>query len=86
MESTQRREQQSTSMRVVEEVAAATGVDPVDLDEPLSNVVDPDALDALFSDRRPSDGTVRGYTSFVYHGCRVTVDADGSVSATVLAE
>jgi hypothetical protein len=73
-------------MRVVEEVAAATGVDPVDLDEPLSDVVDPDALDALFSGRHPEDGTAGGYTSFVYHGCRVTVDADGFVSVTVLAE
>lgn len=73
-------------MLVVEEVAAATGVDPTDLDEPLSDVVDPDALDALFSGRQSAGGTVRGYTSFVYHGCRVTVDADGSVSVTVLAE
>lgn len=40
----------SLSEKVVEEVAAAENVEPEDLDVPLFDVIDPDALDQLFGD------------------------------------
>ncbi|WP_135820177.1 HalOD1 output domain-containing protein [Halostella litorea] len=67
------------SERVVESVAEAEGVDPVDLTPPLNDVVDLDALDALFA---PVGGVPRavGRVEFRYDGYVVVVEADGSVT------
>jgi hypothetical protein len=71
----------SVSRAVVEQVAAAEGIDPVDITVPLFEVIDPDALDSLFSsDGQPLPGD--GKVTFGYHGYRVTVSSDGSVSIT----
>lgn len=61
------------SAAVVRAVSAVEGRDPGSL-RPLADVVDPAALDSLFDPR--SDGTPRtgGRLSFVFSGCRVTVD------------
>lgn len=62
---------------VVEAVARAEGVDPLDLPVPLYDAIDPDALDALF---QSGDAGVDGYIEFVYYGYEVTVTADGGVA------
>lgn len=64
---------ESVSMAVVYAVSAVEGREPRSL-EPLADVLDPDALDALFAPL--ADGTLRpgGRVSFVYSECRVTVD------------
>lgn len=59
---------------VVEEIARANAVDPVDLD-PLSGVVDLDALDELL---RRSASEVR--IEFEYERHTVTVRGDGRVT------
>ncbi len=61
------------SMAVVRAVSAVEGREPESL-PPLENVVDTDALDALF-DPRP-DGKARsgGKLSFVYSESHLTVD------------
>ena len=62
-----------TSIMVVETVAEAEGVDPVALEPPLYDVIDTDALDALF---RRSDGTrsdTIGTLEFTYRGHTVVV-------------
>lgn len=66
-------DEELTSDAVVRAVSAVQGQDPCSID-PLTGVIEPDALDTLFSDRY--DGTPRtgGRLSFVYGGCRVTVD------------
>lgn len=66
------------SVAVVEAVAAATGYDPYDV-PPLYEVVDPDALDDLFSPKH--DGTPRraGRVTFPLAGCNVTVTGHGEV-------
>lgn len=65
----------SLSTRVVTEVAAAKGVSPIDMQPPLYDTIDPDALDSLF------DGTTRtGTISFSYLGFDVTVESTGDVS------
>jgi len=59
---------QSTTMRVLEEVAAAKGVDPVSLDPPLASVIDPDALEVLAA----ADASVA--IEFSYADCGVVVN------------
>lgn len=64
---------ESLSVAVCLSVAEAEGVDPVELDLPLSDVIDPDALDRLFLEES-------GQVSFEYHDYEVTVSGDGSVT------
>ena len=73
-------EEGTVSEEVVSAVAEATGNDPLDL-EPLYEVIDPDALDALY--RRDGLGLPRSpnRVEFTYAGCEVVVDWDGSVTA-----
>lgn len=61
------------SMAVVRAVSAVEGRDPLSLPL-LTNVLSPDALNALFGPRE--DGTARtsGQLSFVYSNCRLTID------------
>lgn len=66
---------------VADEVAAATGTPPTDLDPPLYEVVDPDAIERLF--RGPADGADARLV-FTYAGCRVVVEGTGAVTATPL--
>jgi hypothetical protein len=65
------------SARVVQLVAEREAVDATRLDPPLNDVIDPDALDALFADT-----TVRGSIRFEYCGYTVHVDSDGTVELT----
>lgn len=65
------------SQAVVEAVARAEDEDALDLEVPLYDAIDPDALDALF---QTGDASVDGYIEFVYYGYEVTVAADGRVS------
>lgn len=74
-------ETREPSRAVVEVVADAEGVDPLEL-PPLYEAIDPDALDALFrpsacrTDVPPTSGEVR----FGYHGHEVHITAAGRVS------
>lgn len=74
----------SVSEEVILAVAAATDVDPLDLD-PLSEVIDPDALDALYE--RDEFGRSRSpeHVEFTYDGRRVVVGEDGSVTVSELS-
>ncbi|WP_225741159.1 HalOD1 output domain-containing protein [Halorussus halophilus] len=60
---------------VVETVAAAEGVDTIDL-PPLYEWIDPDALDEFVADEADDPRRVR----FDYAGYEVTVEGDGAVS------
>lgn len=73
---------ESISTKVVAAVAEANGVDPIELDEPLYEVVDPDALDALFRSRADGSRLPYGRVTFSMAGCEVVVDSEGHVVAT----
>lgn len=66
------REHETVTERVVQTVAAASNVGPLDL-PPLYGAIDPDALEALV------EQMAEGEVVFAYGGCEVTVDADGAV-------
>lgn len=73
-------ETEQISRAVVETVAEADSVDPIDL-TPLYTAIDPDALEALFRPRLGSAGdAVSGEIRFSYHGYEVRVTAAGEVS------
>ena len=61
--------------QIVDVVAEAEGVEPVTLDPPLAEVVDPDALETLVEDSTASDLEVR----FAYRGHDIVVDNSGRV-------
>ena len=63
---------------VVETVAEATGTSPLDLPQ-LHSVVDPDALDSLFSGRPLGPTHGDGTVTFEFAGCIVSVNSHGTV-------
>jgi hypothetical protein len=73
MESNDSEETPLASETVLSEVAQQEDVQPEDLNPPLFEVVDPDALDGLFKGDT-------GRVSFEYHGYSVTVDHSANVS------
>ena len=72
----------SLSQAIVEAVAEREGVDVTDVEpptyEPLYTVVDPEALDQLFSPTLGADRCL-GSVTLQYAGYVVTVDSDGAV-------
>ena len=74
----------SPSLRVVQQVAASKGIEPADLDPPLHEILDPDALDTLIRSMARQPNPADGAVEFVYRDCRVRVDSAGGVDVTVL--
>ena len=72
--------QLSTSVRIVSEVAKREGVHERKLHPPLFEVIDPDALDALFPNEPSTENMVS--VSFDYAGYRITIDSDQTVTVT----
>lgn len=71
----------TVSDEVVSAVAAEKEVDPLALD-PLYQVIDPDAIDALYGLGSVGQGSSSVRVEFTYCGCDVVVDADGSVTVS----
>lgn len=65
------------STRVLEAVAEANGTSPIELSPPLYEVIDPDALNALFRSGRRSESDLE--VTFEYQGLEVTVADDGCI-------
>jgi len=64
---------ETVSTAVVRAVGAVEGRNPQSL-RPLTNVLDTEALDALFACRGDGAARIGGRLSFVYSACRLTVD------------
>lgn len=64
---------ESVSTAVIRAVSAVEGREPFSI-PPLTHVLDPDALDALFDSRPNGDPRIGGRLEFVYCNCRITVD------------
>lgn len=65
------------STSIVLAVSAALDTDPLDLEPQLYDVLDPDALDSLFS--AESSGSEPRRVSFSIAECNVTVKSDGQI-------
>lgn len=68
-------------MTGLESVADAKGVDPLDLSPPLTEVINPSALDELFWNTHAT-----GRVVFEYSGYEVTVHSDGTVDVHPLPD
>ena len=68
-------QENSVCQTVIEAIADAEGADPTELNPPLYEAIDPDALENLFD-----DGRMIGKIIFNYHGYEVSVFPDGYVS------
>ncbi|WP_254861978.1 HalOD1 output domain-containing protein [Halovivax gelatinilyticus] len=65
----------SVTQTVVESVAEAEGIDPLELSPPLYDVVDTEALETLFADKKGLGKIIFNYKTF-----EVSVFSDGYVS------
>lgn len=65
---------------VVEAVAEAADESPLDLQPPLYDAIDPDALDAVIESLSRGRDETDARVTFSYAGYEVTVAADGSIS------
>jgi hypothetical protein len=74
---------ESVSTAVVRAVSAIEGREPRSL-RPLSDVLDPDALDALFEPRSNGRPRIGGQLSFIYSNCVVTIDNGEYLSLDLL--
>ncbi|WP_435179179.1 HalOD1 output domain-containing protein [Halorussus sp. AFM4] len=71
---------QSISQRVIDAVAEETDSDATEVG-PLYHVIDPDALDRLFS-ATGAGARNRGRVEFAFAGCDVVVRGSGDVEVT----
>lgn len=69
----------SVSEAIVEAVADREGVAPTELEPPLFEAVNPDALDALFADIGPADVPTGPTVTFRYKGYLIMVSGTGQV-------
>lgn len=67
------------SMAVITALAEHEEVEPVELDPQLYEVIDPDALDGLFTRHRDTTRSTTGRLTFSYNGYDVDVTSDGDV-------
>ena len=74
----------SVTETIIDAVSEAEDCDPLTL-PPLWNVIDPEALDALFEPTRGGQPRA-GRTSFTYVGYEITVDATAEAAVTVAVE
>jgi Halobacterial output domain 1 len=68
----------SPSVTVIEAIAAIRGIDPTETRIPLMDVLDPDALDALFT-RDPPGHQTTGHIAFTIDALTVFVHSNGHV-------
>lgn len=69
----QRKLTDQPSEDVIFAVSEISGVDPLDFDQRLHDVIDPDALDDLTD----WSGDVEVSVSFTFESCTVAIDGDG---------
>ncbi|WP_233274732.1 HalOD1 output domain-containing protein [Haladaptatus cibarius] len=74
------------SIRVVNAIAEHEGTMPTEIRPVLYDIIDPDALDSLFSKTQLGNPRSDGHVSFDYDGHEVTVYSDGRVEIERLRE
>lgn len=72
---------ESPSEAVLRSLAAVTGVDQLEIEPPLYESIDPDALDQLFESAQSDDLHV----SFAHSDHRIIIDGNGDLSIQEVA-
>lgn len=67
------------SQRVILEIAAQLDVEPTEMEPSLYDVIDPEALDRLFSSKPNGEERPGGQVIFEFYGYQITVRSDGDV-------
>jgi len=67
------------STAIVSEIARLEGMEPTEIEPPLYEVLDPDALDALFTSTGAQPPREGGYVLFTYRDYEVTVYGSGRI-------
>ena len=70
----------SFGLSVIEALATAMDVDPLEMEPPLYEVIDHVALDMLFSPTKNGDDHEEIVVRFDYDGYEVTVSNDGTIN------
>lgn len=65
------------SIAVVNAIAEHEGASSEEIGQQLYDVIDPDALDALFRPRADGESRGSGKAVFTYRGYRITYESDG---------
>ncbi|MDQ2051342.1 HalOD1 output domain-containing protein [Natronolimnohabitans sp. A-GB9] len=76
----------SPSLGIVTRIASSEGVSPTDLEPPLHDVVDTDALDRLVAASHEQSTGADTAVKFTYHGYHVHVDGTGTIDVTATDE
>lgn len=66
-------------VKVIEAVAEKRGIDPLEVDEKLNEVIDPEALERLFRDRPNGASRAGGLVIFNFGECEIRIDSDLNV-------
>lgn len=77
---------ESVAAKIVSAVAEQDGTDPAELDPSLYEVVDPDALNALFAPTTTGHTRAGGHVMFTYCGYHVTTYSDGHVHVQAVTD
>ena len=81
-----RNSSESTSDAVIQKIAVADGVDPIEVHPPLHDAINPDALNAIFTPRHDGTPWMTGYVTFRWGQYQVTVHSDGEIQVGEWAE
>lgn len=68
--------------RIVDEIAVREGVDPVNLDPPLAEVINTELLNAICADSDQKEESLSATLEFEYLGYTITVESGGEVDIT----
>lgn len=69
------------STKIVKTVAELKDTEPTELEQPLYEAINPDALDQLFTVRPGRNVRGSGEIQFMYCGCSIIITPDGDVNA-----
>lgn len=70
----------SLTQEIVQKIADLEGVEPLDLETPLYEAIDPEALEALLTDTITGERRDNVSVEFQYYGYDIVVDSDGEIA------
>ncbi len=73
------------SEAVIRAISRVNGVDPLDIDTPLYDTIDPDALNRLFQPTVSTNRDIKSRVRFTMAGCEVTITDNQVVAAKLLS-